>query len=302
MKFTSFKIYIYNYLGILFFSLLLWPPEIKAEVPPIKLEVLHPAGSELLKKKIEDTKTYVTADYRYKGKLSQEELQEFYREIFLSEGLKENSSSWDEYNKGNVKTFIFERGVITAITLGMFTSSVNQDETIYSVHIFETKDLLFLATLKFELPKALKFMPTYLNAKQFAYTPLNDTMGVSYLVPGDVKDLIEFYLKEMPKRGWNLTGRKDREGRYNLFVALTMGLPGVPLLKEKLNKTPEDLAPGVDVEVEGSTLSFDRGQERCVMVINKFLDPPELLKAMRIDPAAFEKHGRILFSVEYYAK
>jgi hypothetical protein len=303
MKVFSIIFYKYRYYILFLFLLAILPPfYLKAQeyVPPPDLsyisEVPHPFQTDLIKKDTKEfNKVYLLFSFKYKTRASQEETMKLYREFFLSKGLKEDHF-WDERNKGDIKFLEFKRGtgLITRATVGMYTNALDTDEVIYEVNVTEAEDALFLSTLTFKPAQPLKFMTPYIGANEFSRGEKKGQMGVSYLIPADTKDVIEFYLKDMPKHGWNLTARKDREGRYNLFVALTMGF------SEQLPMKAEEYTPGIDVDVEGSTLIFERNKERCIITINKFRDTSDVLKELRINPAPLEKYGRIYFSVMYY--
>jgi hypothetical protein len=286
---------------IFFFSFIL--STLAKAPPPITLDPPQPWRTERLKKEVKDQKTHYIINGEYKSQLSQKEIFDFYNAIFSAQGMQLNHT-FEELKNNYLKTFTFKLGLIKSVTLNMFTSSVDERFTLYFLYIFETKDILFLSDRNFDSPQPPTLIPPYLNATQLSYDEedKHSLQSFNCFIHADIKDVIEFYLKEMPKHKWNLASKKDRAGKYNLFAAFTMDHPKVPAVEEKLKIKLEDEVPGVDVDIEGSTLIFEKGKEKCIIIIIKFLDPPQTLKTMRIDPLPFEKYGRILLQATYYAE
>ncbi|MDD5584941.1 MAG: hypothetical protein PHV55_07800, partial [Candidatus Omnitrophica bacterium] len=66
----------------------------------------------------------------------------------------------------------------------------------------------------------------------------------------------------------------------------------------------EDMMPGVEATIEGTTLIFEKdNNKKCIININQFQDSPEVLQELKIvNPVFLEKYGNILLGVTYLEK
>ncbi|MDD5195689.1 MAG: hypothetical protein PHQ96_08480 [Candidatus Omnitrophica bacterium] len=294
-----------------------------------------PYSTELIKKDVAGDDTCAITRYKYSSKLSKEEIVAFYRDFFSSQGLKEQkivdlAPKRNEGFPGKLDiTLVFAKGSLETYIIGIYYYDEKEDTTFYSLNETRMKYALTLSERFIAKPQKLAFMPVYKEATQSSphQKAVAKRQSISYLIKGDVSDVINFYLNEMPAYKWQLTASYPRQGRQNVYKALSTGID----LRESLARTPkeifgntkvrvegnslvyeasgkkysidtENIMPGVEATIEGATLIFEKdNNKKCIININQFQDSPEELQEEKIiNPIVLEKYGNILLSVEYF--
>jgi len=265
----------------------------------------NPSQTELIYKKTETTKNIEGTYYKYLSELSQNEIVQFYRNIFVSEeGLKEEGLK-DTGNKVTLN-FLYGDGAIKRVVLAVFKSYPKNygpdlgGKVSYYLSVFENNDLLGLSIFKPAKPKSLDFAPVYQGAEQFCFYDQPSRWKVAtYLVNGGIGDVAAFYRRGMQGFKWELVSEQSYEGQFNLFDALVLGDTNS---KEKIKG--EEKWPGIDLNIKKVVLTFkqENRQEECVIHIIQFNDSPETLKEKHINPGPFEKYGNIFINLIMYNK
>ncbi|MBU2103204.1 MAG: hypothetical protein ABH865_01350 [Candidatus Omnitrophota bacterium] len=300
------------------------------------LEPEVPYGTELIGQKTVNNEIAIITHRRYSSRLSSEEIISFYRDFFLSQGFKEKKVVDVNPRKNNYTIpgqlnliTTFTRGNLKTVFLNIYYYSEAKDTTYYLLNETAMKYAITLGRTSPAQPQKLSFVPVVKDATQL--WPLQKAipthLGVSYLVKGNVDSIISFYQREMAGFQWQLVGTYPREGKHNLYNALSAGLD----LRESLKRIPkkvlgdiditiegndlvyvvggkrysmdaQDIFPGVEATVKGVTLIFEKAQnKKCIININQFQDPSEYLREEKIiDPTYLEKYGNILINVEYF--
>lgn len=299
-------------------------------------DFIAPYNTDLVKKDVTSDDTCVITRYKYSSKLSKEEIAAFYRDYFSSQGLKEQKiiDLVPEENTdipGQLKiAIVFKKGILETAILSIYYYDEEEGTTFYSLNETRMKYAVTLSDRFITKSQKLSFMPVYKETTQLA--PLQAAgkrQGVSYLIKGDVTEVINFYLKEMPAFKWQLTASYPHKGTRNVYKALTAGED----FREALARTPkemfgnmkvsiegnnivyetggrkffldtEDMMPGVEATIEGTTLIFEKdNNKKCIININQFQDSPEVLQELKIvNPVFLEKYGNILLGVTYLEK
>jgi len=255
--------------------------------------ISYPLRTQLVdQQKDESVSQFFGKSYRFKSELEAEEVLQFYRELMLSKGFDE--IAFDENRYG---VYTFTRGIITRLVLKLRSTKTGSE---YDVDVYEAKDVLFLSWVKFRLPQRVSFLPKLSGLNEFAFDnkSVPGRAGISYLTKAKADKVTDFYLTQMPKLGWVVKDNLSWDGTHNLMEALSTGHPEYNRFVMK----PSKRTPGLNVNVQGATLSFERNGEKCVMIINEFKDPSDELKKKRLNPDIFSKYGSTMICVEYYEK
>ena len=255
--------------------------------------ISYPLRTQLVDQQKDDSvRQFLGKSYQFKSELEVEEIIQFYRELMSSKGFDEIAFDQNQYG-----VYTFTRGIITRLVLKLRSTKSGSE---YDVDVYEAKDVLFLSWVKFRLPQHVSFLPKLSALNEFAFdnNSVPGRAGISYLTKAKADKVIDFYLTQMPKLGWVAKDNLSWDGTHNLMEALSTGHPEYNRFVMK----PSKRTPGLNVNVEGATLSFERNGEKCVMIINQFKDNDDELRKNRLNPAIFNRYGRTMICVEYYEK
>jgi len=278
----------------------------------------YPPRTKLVERESKKYGGLVDTTFDFSSQLSKEEIVDFYRNLFVSQGLKEDkeitkSKYLAPFNKDNTM-FVFNNGLLKMVTLVIYHHDEDKDINYYILNDAEFKYVLDLSSDNSKKPKKLKDVPVDFKTKEI-YPREEETQGKQvshmYLASNTLEDSINFYQNQMPSFGWKLVDKKSHQGSYNLMVITSKNkdysIAEMPKkAKELLSdigltpRAPEELYPGMDVVVEGETLIFKKQNKECKIVINQLKDTAEVLKQKKIvNPEYSKEQGDILISVFY---
>ncbi len=277
-----------------------------------------PYNTSLIDKTINRTKTGDIYLLEYNSTLSKENILDFYRDNLAKENIKEIN-----YNKNKnlpEETFIFE-GTLRRIVI-FFVASYNDQATDYYVLVHENSYLpnpeagqnvcksclegLKNKTIKlFEnisFPHKIDFMPLYPDTKEVEYVnwPIANPpmISIGYLTKSDSAQVIEFYLENMPKFGWELIDRQPRDGMYEASDWVKIVAPETYCAHHPCaNILPEPIPP---LKLRGETLTFEREDQRCIVTIHTFDDIVAKSKGTIYDLSVVEENGNTAIGVAYF--
>ncbi|UCC95652.1 MAG: hypothetical protein JSW40_02605 [Candidatus Omnitrophota bacterium] len=270
----------------------------------LSLDFVQPPGTELINREIKplEGKSEMTT-YKYRSELSRQQVLYFYRDVLSQEGFREvkDASGAPVHER---KAFNFTRGFISRALITPFEAyELLEDRRLtYYVKMYENRDILKLSGYTFTKPKRPKFIPVSPGAVQGVKTVEGKTLDTPYTIylkKGDVDETIEFYVDSMRLYDWALLSNELFEGRYNfgdVFMqsarnkkrVAESGLAGIKM---------EELYPGIEVDVKGAELSYEKGNDICYVTIVEFRDPLETLRQMRFYVEPFRKYGNIYINV-----
>jgi len=251
----------------------------------------QPAMSELIQQSQQDAPNMNSASYEYRCKLTQEEIANFYRILFLSQGLKENSST-----PGTLVFAKFPQKVVT------ITFSQDPDGQVhFMLTVNEFTKMQIVPTQDFKNPQTLDFMPTYTRAQQFVYNTFYYPMiGVAYLSRSDPGDVVAFYAREKSAYGWQLASSAPQQGTYDLFSWIRIVDPftkAIPMLQAT---GYQELAP--PLKLRGQTLTFSQQGKSCTITIYKFEDIIAKAQGTAWDASPFQQYGDTVIAIYYFSK
>ena len=264
----------------------------------ISLRFVHPPRTELVSEKTWDKESSLSKYYKFSSQLSKEEIRDFYRDLFFAQGFKENkeitgSEYLKDYNKDG-KMLAFSKGLMETVIITIYYYNEEKELTSYMLSDTKIKYVFDLSAESLKEPQTIKDMPVNSKVKQIGPSGKdseNKQVSYFYLGAGKVKDHIDFYQKQMPSFGWRLVSDQPRQGRYNFFAAMSTDSSQLP-------KPAEDLFPGVNVNVEGVTLTFKKQDKQCAIAINQLKDSAEVLKQNKVvNPDFSKRQGDIVISL-----
>jgi len=266
------------------------------------LKFAYPPRTELVEQDRKDEKNILGTSLEFSSQLSKEAIVDFYRNLFISQGFKEDKeiASLPDLALVNEKDimFIFTKGALTTVVLNVYYRDEKKELNYYVLNSVEVKYLLDLSSQNLGKPQKLKGVPVNFQTKEL-YPSKEEPQGKEatymYLASSKLRDSIDFYKKQMPFFGWKLIDEEPREGRFNLLTATSRTKD-----LAQVSQSPEKLFPGADVNVEGITLTFQKQNKQCVVIINQLKDSAEVLRQNKIvNPDYSKKQGDILISVFY---
>jgi hypothetical protein len=261
--------------------------------------ILLPDQTEITDKKNERINDADITTQQYRSELSQDEIINFYRTNLLNQGWHEQS---DVFSKpgGRQNTFSFVKNVMDIFTIG-FLFSADKQSTIYFTTLQECKKFPLWPKEHFTRPKSLDFMPVHPSATQFTYnTQFPPMIGITYLIPGEVSQVINFYEGQMPNFGWQETSKEPNQGRYKFLEWLAIIDPFTKAIPVLRSQGFDSFVPPLDMK--GETLKFTQGKKTCTITIYQF---PGILAASKgtiFDMWMVEKYGDILVCVYYFSE
>ncbi len=273
-------------------------PKLDIQFPTFKPP--QPPAVTLVEENLEKVQGIIIKKYKYHSELSREELIDFYRSNLSAEGFKE-IEDWSGQPAEEQLSFQFNRGRLTSVLvviLEPYSSAFKDDagKIPYTVFVEEQSDLLHLSFYKFSRPQRLKELPAYGKAWQFLNQELPGGNTVAYLASGEVGDVIKFYQEQMPSFQWEFKNSYSRKGVINLHQASIQGTSSEKIYQD-LGISEDDFFPGIDLNLEGATLVFKKGEKNCYIIINKFKDSAQALAQKRIDPEPLKKYGNIFINI-----
>lgn len=256
-----------------------------------------PPQTEITDKKTQEIDNTTITTQRYRSQASQEEIVNFYRNNLTAQGWQEDSGSFSSHGDSQ-HTYVFSKDVMNILTVGFFPSK-ESDTVIYFTSLQELNKFPLWSKEYFTAPKSLDFMPVHPGATQFTYnTQFPPMVGITYLIPGNINQVIAFYEKEMKTFGWQLTGKQPNQGRYKFSDWLAIVDPftkAIPLLR---SHGFDVLVPPLDMK--GETLKFIQGKKTCTLTIYQFPGIFAASKGTVFDMWMVEKYGDILVCVYYF--
>ncbi|UCC95650.1 MAG: hypothetical protein JSW40_02595 [Candidatus Omnitrophota bacterium] len=252
-----------------------------------------PRSTELIDQSTETRDYSVTNTYEYRSRLSKEEIVGFYKNLFISRGMKEMS-------KGRSARAIAFRGPLK-IEIISFLPSPEEKGTLFRRVTQAITRLPIIPGTGFTAPKKLDFMPVYPGATQFIYNPYNVPMvGIGYLTKSSTQKVSDFYLNNMSSFGWTLEDKESHQGRYKFYEWLKIVDPftdAAPRLK--IMEYGKIIPP---LKVRGTTLLFTQGEKSCTITIYKFDDIVAKAKGRVWDATPIEKYGDTLICVYHFSQ
>lgn len=255
-----------------------------------------PANTILTNQKINSGEKIINSTYYYSSTLSRDTIIEFYKEMFIRQGMYELPNFGD--------TFLFQKIPLRTASLN-FTASVNKEKTEFFINTIEMKKLPVLPANDFKSPQTLDFMPIYPNSTQFLYyaPSTSSFIGIGYLTSSSPEEAKSLYLEQMPGFGWKLTNEDPHSGTYNFSEWLRFVDPYTQMLSyHNFAANFSEIVP--PLKLRGSTLQFTQGNKKCTVAIYKFEDMLEKAKVTKTvwDVSAFEQYGETIIEVYYFYK
>lgn len=252
----------------------------------------QPSQTELQDKETMDMEGAVLINrYKYRSELSSSEIASFYRGLFADLGFRQQTE-----NSENNQRLHFSRGFIQQAEVQIFepTPFIEDSRRLYYVVTYDLYDILLLSRLSFGRPRRdqLPVPPDSTEGVEMIQGSPAAVPYTTYLTKGEAERVINFYLENMPRRGWELKDDFHYQGRGNLFNAL-LHIPERRKIYTDYGIDPETFFPGIEVEAKGATLKYEKQGQVSVITIIQFLDSPEYLRRMRINPEFFEQYGNI---------
>ena len=271
-------------------------------ISPVK-----PYSTELISKNEKKREKGSSVVYNYSSQLDKEDILDFYREIFLSDGLEETSVS--------ESVFIFKSPYKhAAIT---FVPSLKGKKVDYYLAIaavnektiqeFE-RNKAYSNRSKFSPPirvtqaKRINFMPVFPRAKQLEYVNWEKArpplISIGYLSHRGSAEVIGFYLSKMPSFGWTLAKREPHDGAYSTSEWIPMVAPASAFCTS-CDILPAEVPP---LKIKGETLTFTKGNKKCILTVHTFVDIVKLSVGTVYDLSVVRQNGNTVISVVYYYK
>ena len=152
-------------------------------------------------------------------------------------------------------------------------------------------------------PQELDFMPIYSTAAQFRYgqrdIPVPMT-GIAYLSKDPVNKIKNFYTTNMPQTGWELKKSAPKQGSFKLsewVFIIAPFLKDADISMESI-KNDEKLVPLLDIE--GTTLTFQKAQEKCIITIYKFKNILQAQEGTIYDVSPMAEYGTTVICAFYF--
>jgi hypothetical protein len=267
---------------------------------PYQIDVPFPPETEFRGKNIlVSDEDFFCSSSKFVSRLSRGKIVDFYRGYFLSQGYKEIKDS-------NIpeKISMFSKGMRRSFTLCVYYHDKKSDLTYYFIDNFKMLHAYPLANRKVTQPQKLEFMPVYSQAMELGKGDKNEKeIGAVYIGKGTIDEIVEFYLKNMPEFGWNLTNKQIQHTKSKLWdaVAVISGLD----LSVKSQVADALIGEDVSVDIEMALLTFssndkEKSEKKCIISILQFNDSYEDLEKNEVVSTNFlKKYGRNLINVHY---
>jgi len=271
---------------------------------------------------------FVGSDYYYDSELSKQDILDFYRKQFKSQGYHEVNKD----TRGDKKTvFIFKDKDEKKVYVLIFSVRMKGMPLRYTLKVgqfkeYSVEDVLrkappeLAAQMKemidsykqrqrveiqnvhllqhLEQPRRTDFMPLFPGVRQIEYNEWKAPPSIStgYLTPVDANEVISFYIERMPSYGWLLKSREDHTGRYTIDQWFPMIAPRSKFCPS-CGAIPVEVPP---LQIHGATLTFSSGKKKCIVTVHTFDDAVELSYNHPYDLSAMEQYGSTIIGVVYY--
>lgn len=290
---------------------------------PIPLE--KPYSTDLVDERSDETEFGTVSLRKYKSSLSEDGVIDFYRDFFSKQGLEElhaeDKASLLQDTPDDRFEFV---GRHTQATIFFLPST--EDKVRYYISMYDRRELYEIdkkkaARSKQKRKKVLKngerivffkditdprkvdFMPLYPGVMQLEHVDWKSVgksmISIGYLTPKKSKDVVNFYIANMPSFGWTLV---KRDTHYPKYYKSSEWLPMVAPYTYCAHNSCEPFLPQEIplLSVRGETLTFKNREEKCVVTAYTFDDIVRKSKRTIYDLSMVEKHGSTAIGIAYF--
>lgn len=269
---------------------------------------VKPYSTELISKDEKKREKDLSVLYNYTSQLDKEDILDFYREIFLSEGLEETSVSESVFTFKSLYKYVAIifvpslKGKKIDYYLAIIAMNKKAIQEFESNKAYSGRSK-FSPTIRVTQPKKINFMPVFPRAKQLEYVNWEKArpplISIGYLSRRSSAEVIGFYLNKMPSFGWTLTKREPHDGTYSVSEWLPKIAPVSSFCTSCEGSLPAEVPL---LKIKGETLTFAKGNKKCILTVHTFADIVKLSVGTVYDLSVVRKNGNTVIGVVYYYK